>query len=137
MLDASWVDPIFPSLVAGLAAFIFGWIWFTLFGTQWKKLMGFSHEDMKKGNMTVSMIGGLAMSILMSYIIGHFLIMLPVTFFGAASAAALLFWIGFLIPKGMNVVLWEMKSPKLFLLNTTQDLISLQIIAMVMWFFLR
>ena len=137
MLDASWIDPILPAFVAGFTAFIFSWIYFTIFSAQWKKLMGFSPEDMQKGNITVSMIGGLAMSILMSYIVGHFLIMLPVTFFGAASAAALLFWIGFLIPKGMNVVLWEMKSPKLFLLNTIQDLISLQIIAMVMWFFLR
>ena len=135
MFDPSWIDPIIPALVAGFAAFIFGWLWYGVFFTkQWNRLSGMSEEGMKP-KVSVMILGLLAF-IVKAYIIGHFIIMLPVEWWGAASAAALLFWIGFALTDGIGVVIYQKKSCSLFGLNAVHDLISLQIIAAVLFFML-
>ena len=61
--------------VATVAAMALGFLWYgPLFGSQWKKLMGFTDKTMKQMKMTPvqSMIGGFVSTLIMSYILAHF-----------------------------------------------------------------
>lgn len=55
--------------VAGIAAFVLGALWYSplLFSKPWQKLLGFTEEHIKKGNMAVIMGTSVLMMMIMSF----------------------------------------------------------------------
>ncbi|MFZ1676872.1 MAG: DUF1761 domain-containing protein [Saprospiraceae bacterium] len=130
-------------LIAVVANFILGFIWYTpLFGKAWGKEMGF---DMTQKPPAGAMVKGMVIMIignfLMAFVFAHNIAAWnPVTWGLPASTeptmklagqAAFFTWLGFFLPLDLNTVAWEMKSWKLFFINTSYHLLSLVIVAFI------
>jgi hypothetical protein len=123
-------------LVASLVAMVIGFLWYSpmLFGEIWMKLVGIDKKDMDKNskNMGPIMVVALLMTILMSYVLAHFLTLMEVT--DAAGAAELAFWVwlGFMLTQTIGSVLWEGRPFKLFLINVLYQLVTIQVLALIL-----
>lgn len=134
---------IMAVLIAVVANFVFGFIWYTpLFGKMWAKEMGFeenmkpSGSDMAKG--MISMIIG---NFLFAWVFAHNMaVWNPITWGLAPSEmspvanglmAAFFTWMGFYLPVDIGAVTWEGKSWKLFWINTGHHFFMLVIAAMI------
>jgi hypothetical protein len=130
-------------LIAVVAHFIFGFIWYTpLFGKAWGKEMGF---DMTKKPPASAMMKGMGLMIignfLMAWVLSHNIMawsyvpgvseMSPAQ---NALSAAFFTWLGFFLPMDLNTVAWEMKSWKLFFINTVYHFLALIIVAFILVF---
>ena len=122
-------------LVAAVASMVIGGLWYSvLFGKQWMKLMGFKAEDMSKMKTTAkqSYAIGFLSSLVMSYVLAHF-----VDYTGSMTVVAGLqlgfwVWLGFTATLQLGSVLWEGKSWRLFFLNTAHSLVSLLAMAVIL-----
>lgn len=131
-------------LIAVVANFILGFIWYTpLFGKVWGKEMGFDMtQKPPAGAMAKGMIIMIIGNFLMAFVFAHNIaVWNPVTWglppspespASTALMAAFFTWLGFFLPLDLNTVAWEMKSWKLFLINTTYHLLSLVIVALIL-----
>lgn len=56
-------------LIGALAAFVLGAIWYSkaLFGSVWQKLLGFTDEYLRKGNMAAIMTASFILMLIMSF----------------------------------------------------------------------
>ena len=131
-------------LVAVVANFIFGAIWFMpLFGRAWAKemKMDLSQKPPKSAmyrGMFIMVIG----NFLLAFVLAHdILAWNPVTWgaapdpnWGATSAckAAFFTWLGFFLPVDLSKIAWEGASFKLFMINTVYHFLSLLIAAMIL-----
>ena len=131
-------------LIAVVANFILGFLWYTpLFGKAWGKEMGF---DMTKKPPQGALIKGMVIMIignfLMAYVLAHNIaVWNPVTWglpastespMGMAFAAAFFTWLGFFLPLDLNTIAWEMKSWKLFFINTSYHLLALIVVSLIL-----
>jgi hypothetical protein len=130
-------------LVAALAAFFFGWIWYgPLFGKTWAKAMGMKMD--KKPDPSVMMRGMVLQIIsllLMSYVLAHSVQVWRPSVWNAGQDQAnhvyglmggFFTWLGFFVPMQLHKVAWENKSWKLFLINIGHDFIALQILGQIL-----
>lgn len=130
--------------IAVVANFVLGFIWYTpLFGKAWAKEMGF---DMTQKPPTGVLVKGMIMMIignfLMAYVFAHNIaVWNPVTWgqpasdmppMGIVFSAAIFTWLGFFVPQDLSTVAWEMKSWKLFFINTTYHLLALIVVAAIL-----
>jgi hypothetical protein len=130
--------------IAVVANFFLGFLWYTpLFGKTWAKEMGF---DLTKkppaGVMVKGMIIMIIGNFLMAYVFAHNIaVWNPVTWGLPASemspmstvfSAAIFTWLGFFVPMDLNTVAWEMKSWKLFFINTSYHLLALIVVALIL-----
>ena len=112
-----------------------GFLWYgPLFGNKWKQLMSFTGKDMKKMKMTskTAMILGFIVALAVSCTLAHFLIYMGISGVADALTAAFLIWIGFVATVQIGSVLWEGKSWNLFFLNTSYNLVSLAVMAVIL-----
>ena len=123
-------------LGAALLAYAVGAWWYSPlgFGKQWMAMMGFTPDSMRKMPLTPAqaMSLGAVTMLLMAYVLAHFSVIL-----GAAGVAASLtlgfwIWLGFIIPVIAGGWLWEGKSAKLFAFNAAYQLLSIEIMALVL-----
>jgi hypothetical protein len=130
-------------MVATVANFIFGFLWYTpLFGKAWAKEMGIAVDrkptggEMAKG-LSLMVIG----NFLMAYVFAHnnaawsFVPGMNLETIGAAATigqAAVFTWLGFYVPTDLSVVAWEGKSWKLFFINAGYHLFMLVIAATIL-----
>ncbi len=115
-------------LGAAVASFIIGMLWYgPLFGKQWMKLAGITPASMKKMKMTPahSMSIGFVATLLTAYVLSNFVHVLGIMSWAAAGQFAFWVWIGLVAPVQLGSFLWEGKPLKLFVLNTTHNLVSL------------
>lgn len=132
-------------LIAVVATFILGFIWYTpLFGKAWAKEMGFDMtQKPPAGAMMKGMILMVIGNFLMAYVFTHNIAVwnpttwgqpLPAEYSPAAMAgsAAFFTWLGFYLPVDLNRVAWEMKSWKLFFINTGYHLVALVVAAFIL-----
>ena len=131
-------------VVAVVANFILGFIWYTpLFGKAWGKEMGFDMtQKPPAGAMAKGMIIMIIGNFLMAFVFAHNIAAWnPVTWglpatteptMSLAFKAAFFTWLGFFLPLDLNTVAWEMKSWKLFFINTSYHLLSLIIVALIL-----
>lgn len=131
---------IIASLISSILAMGLGVFWYGKagFGKRWMKLAGISESDMKnpKNGMTptVGMGLGFFTTVLKAFILGLLITWLvPITLFEALAYGALL-WLGFQATIDIGVVLWSMKSWKLFYLNTSYNLLVILIMATVAFY---
>jgi Protein of unknown function (DUF1761) len=133
--------------IAVVANFFLGFIWYTpLFGKVWAKEMGFNTDQKPptsafvKG-MIIMVIG----NFLMAWVLAHNIaVWNPETWNQPASEmmtpalmatmSAVFTWLGFYVPVDLNTVSWEMKSWKLFLINTSYHLLSLLVVSYIIVF---
>lgn len=118
--------------VATLATFALGFLWHgPLFGKLWLQLNKISQKEMeeakKKGmaGMWKSMVGALLIAAIMSYVMAHFVDYLQATTAAAGMQVGFWTWLGFVATVQLNGVLWEKKPFKLYVLNTSYQLVSL------------
>ena len=131
-------------LIAVVANFVLGFIWYTpLFGKAWGKEMGF---DMTKRPPAGAMVKGMVIMVignfLMAYVFAHNIAAWDPISWGQpastaspmqnAAMAAFFTWLGFYVPTDLNTVAWEMKSWKLFFINTVYHLLALFVVAVIL-----
>ncbi len=129
---------IFAVLVAVIASFIVGWLWFSpiLFGKMFLELIGMTPEKMQAYKdsgknpmmeymMTVAgaIITGLVIAVLFNYA--------NIDTPTEALSSALLIWIGIVMPLTFNDVLFGGKAKKLWLLTGGHQLAQLLVMAYV------
>jgi len=130
-------------LIAVVANFILGFIWYTpLFGKVWAKEHGFDMtQKPPSGALAKGMIIMIIGNFLMAYVFAHNIaVWNPVTWGQPpadvspvmnAFTAAFFTWLGFFLPLDLNTVAWEMKSWKLFFINTVYHLLALIVVALI------
>lgn len=130
--------------IAVIAHFVLGFIWYTpLFGKAWAKEMGFDMtQPPPKGAMLKGMVFMLIGNFFMAFVFAHNMAVwnpvtwgLPPSEVSAsmnALQAAMFTWLGFFLPVDIGVVTWEMKSWKLFWINTGYHFASLLLVAMIL-----
>jgi hypothetical protein len=128
-------------LVAVVANFIFGFIWYTpLFGRAWGKEMGYdSNVKPPASELAKGMIFMLIGNFLMAWVFAHN--MAAWSFVPGANQmspvatilnSAIFTWLGFYLPVDLGAVAWERKSWKLFAINTGYHLLMLVIAATIL-----
>ncbi|MDH4474346.1 MAG: DUF1761 domain-containing protein [Fluviicola sp.] len=133
--------------IAVVANFFLGFIWYTpLFGKVWAKEMGFNFDQKPPTSVFVkAMIINVIGNFLMAWVLAHNIaVWNPATWNQPASEmmtpalmaamSAVFTWLGFFVPLDLNTVSWEMKSWKLFLINTTYHLLSLLVVSFIIVF---
>lgn len=129
-------------LVAVVANFFFGFLWYTpLFGKAWAKENGFDMSvKPKPGEMARGMIFMVIGNFLMAFVFAHNLA--AWSFVPGADqmstasnviSSSVFTWLGFFVPTDLGTVAWEKKSWKLFFINTTYHLLTLVILAVVLY----
>jgi hypothetical protein len=128
-------------LVAVVANFILGFVWYTpLFGKAWAKELGF---DTSVKPPTSALVKGMAFMVignfLMAWVFAHN--MAAWSFVPGANtmspmatimSSAIFTWLGFYVPVDLSSVAWEMKSWKLFFINTGYHLLMLLVAATIL-----
>lgn len=119
---------IWPILIASVAAFIIGALWYSpfLFGKEWMALIGATDKDIadaKARGMTKSYVAQLIITLL-TFIVMHFAIVAV----GARTAldgafVALIAWVGFIVPGSVGSMLWEKKTIRYALITSVSTLL--------------
>ena len=124
-------------LVSAVASFILGYLWYSplLFGKPWMKMMGFTHQSMeeaKKKGMVKLYLGNFIATLIMVYILSHFVDYAQAKTITDGLQLGLWVWLGFIATLLFGSLLWEGKPFKLFLINSGYRLVELLIIASIL-----
>lgn len=115
-----------PILVAALAAFLLGALWYSplLFAKAWVKSHGYSEEKLKqmqaKAGRTYAV--SIVCFILMGYVLHILLSRLGAHTAGSGAAWGMHIWLGFALPIGLMANLYSDKSFLTFLIDTGYQL---------------
>ena len=121
-------------LISAVISFIIGGLWYSpiLFGNAWMKFGGFNQKDIeaaKKKGMGKLYLTGFIGTLLMAFVLAHFVQYLSASTFIEGMQAGFWIWIGFIVPILIGSVLWESKPIKFYLINVLYHLVSLLIMA--------
>ena len=123
-------------LVATVAAIVLGFVWYgPLFGKTWMNLMDIDKKKMgeaKKKGMAANYVIMIISTLVMSYILAHFVKYLGATDIAGALQTAIWIWLGFIATVQIGIVLWEGKPWKLYFLNTAYWLVNLAVMATIL-----
>ena len=124
-------------LVSAVASFILGYLWYSplLFGKPWMKMMGFTHQSMeeaKKKGMVKLYLGNFIATLIMVYILSHFVDYAQAKTITDGLQLGLWVWLGFIATLLFGSLLWEGKPFKLFLINSGYRLVELLIVASIL-----
>ena len=131
--------------VSVVVSFLVGGLWYgPLFGNAWKKEMGVPPDAKPApGEMGRSLALNVFGTFLMAFVLAHAVLGWRPSAWNAGADAApavygcvagLFAWIGFVVPVLLNGVSFERKSWKLFGINAAFQLVSLQIIGLILTF---
>ena len=126
-------------LVAAVASMAVGFLWYgVLFMEPWRRLMGYTKENMGKMNMSANkayMLQFVA-SLVMAYVLAHTLIFANYYLDAEGAVAGVMAgfwnWLGFVAPITLGVVLWENKPWKLWLINASNYLVALVVMGVIL-----
>lgn len=114
-------------LIATVGAYAVGALWYSvLFGRQWKALMGFTDESMKAMKMTpvVSMSIGFVTTLIMTYVLAHFVIVWGAVTLASALTLGFWVWLGFQATILAHSFLYEGRPGMLFIINAGHQLVA-------------
>lgn len=120
---------------AAVASYIFGALWHgPVFGKYWMNLMGFTKNSMKKMKLTplMAMTLGFIVTLLVAYILAHFVVYMAVDTINEALGLTFWLWLGFQAPIIFGGFLWEGRTFKLFTFNAIYRYLELGIMAVVL-----
>lgn len=124
-------------LGAAVASMIIGALWYSplLFGKLWMTLSGFTEEKLaeaKKKGMGTSYAVAFAGTLLMSYVLAHFIDYVQATTIVGGLQGGFWIWLGFIVPVLLSSVLWEGKSVKLYMLNIAYYAVTLMAMSVIL-----
>lgn len=123
-------------LAAAVASMIVGFLWYgPLFGKMWIKLMNFDKkkmEEAKKKGMGKAYALTFLTSLIMSYVLAHFVDYLGAKTITDGIILGFWVWIGFLATTQIGSVLWEGKPVKLYLINAMHYLVTLAVMGAIL-----
>jgi len=124
-------------LVAAVAAFILGWLWYgPVFGKKWMAMEGFTMESMRAMKMkpVVAIILGFIMTYITACVLAWLGAALSFGGTGVMGALQLAFWpwLGFTMTTLASKWLWEGKSFALFVFNAIHGYVALFVMALVL-----
>ncbi|HVW74902.1 MAG TPA: DUF1761 domain-containing protein [Rhizomicrobium sp.] len=104
-------NPILAILVAGLAGWIFGAIWYTALGTAWQRAQGLDPQACKGKKMPLApMVVSFVAALVMSAVLYQLLSNLGVFGVGPAALAGLTIGLGFLATSTLVNNMFQQKS---------------------------
>ncbi len=120
-------------LVSAIVSFIIGGLWYSplLFGNAWMKLGGFNNKDKdkaKKKGMGKLYFATFIGSLVVAYILAHFVIYMGAFVFTDGMQTGFWIWLGFIAPVLLGSVLWEGKPIKYYLINISYWLVNIVLI---------
>ncbi len=120
-------------VVAALAVFILGYLWFgLLFKKAWQRLSGVAEAKMSAASLIVALVG----AFVMSYLFQHSLVF-AASFFkmntiGGGLEAGFFDWLGFIAPVTIGVVTYQRKPFTLWLLQNGYWLLALLVMGVIL-----
>lgn len=139
------IEPNFLAIaLATFACFMLSYVWFTpLFGTAWKKEMGFESDPEPAGAALFKSLGLTLVGIvfLIFVLSNNMAVWQPKTWgldipampvAEQAVSAAFFTWLGFIVPVHLNLVAWAKHSWKLFAINSGYYLVALLVAAFIL-----
>ena len=119
-------------LVAAIAAFAVGMLWYTvLFGKMWRKEMGIV-EGASMDGMATSMIGGFISTLVMTYVLAGLIAYAGNHTLMVALAIAFWIWLGFVATIMSNIIWYEKRSWRIYLINAAHYLTAMLVAAAVL-----
>lgn len=122
-------------LLAAIAGMGIGFVWFgPLFGKKWVELSGFSKEQMdeaKAKGMNKTYFYAFLVTLLMAYVLS-ILVSDFASGMGSALRIGVLGWLAFIIPTGINSVMWGGKPKKLFWLEAGERLVTILVMCAIL-----
>lgn len=116
-------------LVAAVASMVLGFLWYgPLFGKAWMQLMVFDKKKIdaaKKKGMSKTFAIAFISTLIMSYVLAHFVDYIQAKTFVNGIVLGFWLWIGFFATTMLGIVLWEGKPIKLYLINAGHYLVAL------------
>lgn len=124
--------PYLSVLIAAIAHMVLGMLWYSPagFGKYWIKLIGFSEKDLKKAKdrgMGKYYFAAFVAALITALVLAYLVTLLTAVTFIAGIQVGIIAWLGFVAPIALNVVLWEAKPLKLYVLNISYYFVSLGI----------
>ncbi len=121
-------------LVAAIASYIIGSLWYSpvLFGKVWAYYMGLTPEKMKASGMGKTYVGSFITTLVMAYVLAHFIILGGAGNVAAGAQIAFWIWLGFVATVAMGSIFWENKAKKLYLINVGYSLVSLVVMGVIL-----
>lgn len=125
-------------LAAAAANMAVGFLWYgPLFGKQWMRLTGIDklskkESDQMKEKGKKSMGIAAITSLIMAYVLAHFIDYVQAITIMDGIVLAFWLWIGFFVTTQLGMVLWENKPFKLYILNTLHYLVTLSVMASIL-----
>ena len=127
---------------AVIVAVVLGFVWYgPLFGKQWMRLVGISHEQMedaKRRGMAgmwrtylMMIVGTLVMAYVLAHVIAAFGEALGESIGGTGATAGLWMWLGFVAPVTLGSVLWENRPWKYWFIVSGYYLVSLVLMGII------
>ncbi len=121
-------------LIASILTMLLGWIWYSplLFGKQWMRFTGMNKENPGVGEAMKGLFFGLLVQIISIYILAMIFGFLNPPSLEESFIYGVLIWLGIQAPIYLGAVLWEKKSPYLFVINALYALVAMMIIVAVL-----
>ena len=123
------------AVIAGVAiAMVTGMIWYgpgTL-GKLWMKWNGLDNSNMNGDGVGKLYALQLLASLVMTYVLAHFVAYFGVTDFFGALTLGFWIWLGFLVAGGAGIYIFPPKRWELFLFDSGYKLVSIVLIAWVL-----
>lgn len=119
---------LWPILASAVVSTLIGWIWYhpKVFGATWMRLSGITPEMAERGKrrMPIYALIAFCMSILVAYVMSHFVIAWNVSDWKSAFELGLWVWIGFTAPPMLGMVLWEHKPVRAYVIVSVYWLVA-------------
>lgn len=123
-------------LGSAIASMVIGFLWFgPLFGKQWMKYSGMTAKDLKRakqGGMSKMYMVAFAGTLLMSYVLAHFVDFMQAKSLMDALQLGFWVWLGFIVTVLLSSVLWEGKPVQLYLLNIVYHLVTISAMSVIL-----
>lgn len=107
-------------LVAGILHWILGAVWYGVFSTKFVELMAWTPAQLaaiESQSHTKEYILAFVSSLVLAYILAHFLQYTKATTAVGGLQTALWLWLGFIVTTQLPTVIFEGRKPGLYLLN--------------------
>ena len=95
-------------------------------------ITGVKMEEMKKGGMGTLYGINFVATLVMAYVLAHFVAAWNTVDIGGALQLAFWTWLGFIATVMIGSILWEKKPVKLYLINVSFQLVSLAAMAVIL-----